>query len=309
MTSKQFFIRSLVFSTLIISLICIINWILDPFGLFHYQDRDLKPYSPSQERLCKYLYSFNYLQTNFEGLILGPSLSDNLNTEILLPYKIYNASINGGNISESKLIFTNILNNKGKIKYIVLCLDPYITKNSGTKTSDMQPSKYWGALGSPDIVKCYINELFVRKGFKKDYFNDYGYYNYNEEKAGLNVSEIIETDAQKTLTVDQLQIDPLALEDLKYIVDKAHQQGIKILAYYHPVPRPRYLKSIAYYHKYKLTVNSLFNSQDNIWDFNDEQYIGLTSDYRSFCDGTHLSYDGANYVLSEIKNKLDINIK
>jgi len=51
------------------------------------------------ERTSKYLFSFNYIPSNFEGMLIGSSVSDNLNTKKISKFKVYNASINGGNAS------------------------------------------------------------------------------------------------------------------------------------------------------------------------------------------------------------------
>src|SRR6185295_18204642 len=74
------------------------NYNLDYYGLFRdAKDRSLTFYS--NERTSKYLYGFNYIPANFDGLLIGTSASLNWDPSAIKGYRIYNASISGGNIS------------------------------------------------------------------------------------------------------------------------------------------------------------------------------------------------------------------
>ena len=57
-----------------------------------------------------------------------------MDTKKLTGYKIYNLSMTGANFSELKYAIDNILS-YGSIKLFIICLDPYITKDSGTKSA------------------------------------------------------------------------------------------------------------------------------------------------------------------------------
>ena len=82
------------------------NLYYDKFGLVKQKNEIL---ITSDERYSKYLLSYKYIPENYDGILIGPSVSGNLNTSNISNYKIYNASVNGGNYSELKLISERVL--------------------------------------------------------------------------------------------------------------------------------------------------------------------------------------------------------
>lgn len=200
---------------------------------------------------------------------------------------------------------------------IIICLDPYITKDSGMKTT---------AMGLKELVRTVIPlNAFVKNAYSRtkalvfptslpentdqvdnqpDYYNDYGYYNFNIDKVEIEKNQ--ETEYKKMmddfnpalLQTQKIDIDMRAYEDLKHIIDTAHKENWMVFAYYYPRLRPFYRSD------YKDRTINLFSPGDCVWDFNDDEYIELTADYRSYCDLSHLSYDGAEYVLNVISIKL-----
>ncbi|MGD0280244.1 MAG: hypothetical protein ABSC11_13195, partial [Smithella sp.] len=164
MTSKSFFLKTILLSLTIISGIMLFNLYMNEYGLFG-DVRGKSKIFCNNERTSKYLLSYKYIPTNFEGILIGPSLSDNLNTKDISGFKIYNTSISGGNISELKLIAENVIQ-KGNLKFIIICLNYYITKDHGCKTSHMNPQEYWGSLGSKETIKLYIERILIKLGIR-----------------------------------------------------------------------------------------------------------------------------------------------
>ena len=82
------------------------------------------------ERTTKYLFSYNYIPGNFDGLLVGTSISDeNWDTSHIAGMRVYNASINGGNISEEDLLLSNVLR-RGHPRLIMFVIHPYLTESS-----------------------------------------------------------------------------------------------------------------------------------------------------------------------------------
>lgn len=300
MTSKRFFYGTII-SVLLWCLIVIgINFYLDEFGLFGNAEKKLiKIYY--NERMSKYLFSFNYIPNNFDGVLIGPSLSDNLNTKVIKLYKTYNASINGGNISEIKPIVDNLLEHNNKVKFCIICLDPYFTKDHGKKTSNIGLSDYWGALGSLETLKLYINKQYDTK------INEFGFYDFNQEKMALDPKKEFEVRSKKP--EQKIYIDPIAFDELRQVIANLRKHNVKILGYFYP--RPNYKES-GYKDAYKIyqaKICTLFNSSDYVWDFNTESYLAFRKDFNNYSDGGHLSYQGASVVLSVIEAKLNEFIK
>jgi len=286
-------------------IIVLFNVAVNDYGLFgNVSGREIKIYSYlGSERLSKYLFSYNYIPSNFEGILIGSSVSDNLNTKLIQEFKIYNASLISGNISELRYIVDNLIQNNKKIWFMIICLDPYITKDSGRKTSYIHPREYWGALGSLDTVKMHISKLFVYVRLLPDYCNDYGYYNFNVDKVGIDSEKAIK-EAARHSRIEKIEIDDDALRDLKGVVSNAKKHGLKVFAFYYPRPRELYLLNKQPYSAYQTIINSAFSPEDLVWDFNGEYYKEFTRDYKNYSDSGHLSDAGALFLLKEIRNQI-----
>ena len=199
MTFKKFFYSSVLISICIITAIVLFNVYVNEYGLFG-NTKGMSINIWNNERTSKYLLSFNYIPTNFEGILIGPSVSDNLDTKKISGFKIYNASIDGGNISELKYIVENVIQ-RGNLKFIIICLSPYITKDHGPKTSDISQQKYWGALGSKEILYRYLYKLFTILGLRYDIYNDYGYMNFNLFFDSLHFLSVLWIDSQVLVNI------------------------------------------------------------------------------------------------------------
>lgn len=306
MTSKTFFIQTIGISLIVVTIVILVNIRLNDYGLFgDMTGRKLKIYSYlGSERLSKYLFSYNYIPSNFEGILIGSSLSDNLDTRLIENFKIYNGSLIGGNISELRLIMESLLNHNRHVKFMVICLEPYITKDSGKKTSYINPREYWGSLGSLDTLKLYVSKFLVHTGVLPDYCNEYGCYNFYVDKMGIDSKRAIQETAKNTVTKKPIEIDGTALKELRELIENTRRHGLRIFAYYHPHPYEIYAVKKDAFEEYEKVMNSLFSSEDFVWNFNDDSYKTFTKDYTNFCDSDHLSERGAHYLLEIIEKNI-----
>lgn len=118
MTSKRFVAETFVVIMLLFMVMSVSVNRFNDYGLF--EDVTGKSFEVmGNERTDKLLFSFNYIPNNFEGILIGPSLSDNLNTKDIKDYKIYNASINGGNVTELRKIVDTIAMFNNNIRFIM----------------------------------------------------------------------------------------------------------------------------------------------------------------------------------------------
>src|SRR5271168_458303 len=76
----------------------VLNYRINVFGVFG--DVSGKTYRSylNEDREAKYLFSFNYIPTNFDGIMIGSSISGNWDTRKIQLAKTYNLSIDGANI-------------------------------------------------------------------------------------------------------------------------------------------------------------------------------------------------------------------
>jgi len=306
LTFRKFFYNGIFLSLFFMGLVAAFNLYLNPYGIFgNMKGRAVTIYN--NERTSKYLLSFNYIPSNFDGVLIGPSVSDNLDTRDLLPYRVYNASLNGGNIMGLARITKNLIQ-KGKLNFLIICLSPYITKDHKIKTSHMVSEEILGSLGSLESIKYYIHRIKVWQGMEPMRWNAYGAYDYYLGESKIPVKDIRARILRQYPEDMKIAPDDLALEELKNLIQLARQHNIKIFGYYYPYLYDRYVQFETDYKEYQKRINRLFSDGDIIWDFNTETYRDFRSDYSNYGDHTHLSDKGAGFILAEIKKKLDAHL-
>jgi hypothetical protein len=260
------------------------------------------------ERTSKYLLSYNYIPANFEGILIGSSVSDNLDTKKISRFKTYNLSINGGNISELKYIAENVIK-RGNLKFIIICLYPYMTKDHGRKTPYIDQQEYWASLGSKETLKFYLDKLAIKYGFRYDIYNDYGYNNFNLilEKPVVAKAKITTQSDKSSITKNkdnQVEfIDEIAYNELFEIINLSRQKNVKIFGFYYPYYIENYNENL--FKTYKEKIDKLFDVKDVIMDLNTDEYLEFRSDLSNYYDKGHLSWKGTNYLIREMNAKLN----
>jgi hypothetical protein len=304
---KLFFWKSLGIAFALAALVAAGNMYRDEFGLF----RSVKGRQidiPVSERATKYLLSFRYIPVNFEGILIGPSLSDQLDTKQLRSLKTYNLSLLGANGNELRLLAENVLR-RGNMKAIIVCIDPFITRESGINDQRMQPHMYWSALGSTFMFKHYVDQMkehFKPRsgGFR---YNDYGAANIHSgsdpRQAITNFANLARKGSHAPIPVD-----PRAFAALQELFALARQKNVKIFAFYFPMPDEVFTALEPRYRDFQAKMNTLFTDRDTVWDFNADSYREFRRDYRNYSDQGHISSRGADFLLKEIDRRLAGNV-
>lgn len=298
MSAKKFCLRIFLFSLLIIGVLVAINWSIDLYGLFRSHE-SISIYS--DERTSKYLLAHKYVPENFDGYILGPSLSANIDPTVVKDQKIYNLSMMGANITEESAVVRKALDRKIP-SVVVMCLHPYLTLDHGMKTGMINEKEYYGAFGSVSLYKSYL--LWgVRKfnlapsKYPQNQFNNYGYNDYGVTLVKMPVEEKIAEQLTRDDAV-KTEIDPVAWEEFKTLVNELNEKKVKVITYFHPLPYPIYNKFRAPLDQYKKTMTDFLNGKAEIIDFTNDE--GFTKDLSNYIDHGHLSYKGQEYVLKKI---------
>ena len=303
MTFKRFFLFCLCASLLMVLLFVAIHVRSNDYGLFgDVRGRLIPVYA--NERTSKYLFSYNYIPSNFEGLLLGSSLSHNLNTKEVTGFKIYNGSLSGANFTELDLIAKNVIK-RGKLKFIVICLHPYTTQTHGRRSSFMNPHEYWESLGSLATLDLYRHKILVLLGKKEVISNEYGFHDRNLDKKIDSRKKISQAANSLMKSGKGIEIDEIAYKELADLVASARSQDVKIFAYFHPLPYELYLAQQESFADFQDKIKPLFTKQDRVWDFNSGQYLSFRRDYGNYIDHAHLSPKGARFILKEIVRHLN----
>ncbi len=299
MTFKLYLRNVFVVTLLLAGLFIFLNYWQDDFGLFEKKRTERRIWF--HEKTTKYLMSYNYIGNNFDGILIGSSVSANMNPQLLPKYNIYNLSLNGGNISELKYLIDKLFT-KDTIRYIVICLHPYMTKNSGLKSDQIAPVEYWKSLFSDLPVRVLLEKMWFMVGAQSVFHDSTSGFNDDNIFKG-NFDFQAKVERKKKIEIG-IHIDPVAYKELGQVIDNAHGKGIKVLAYHYPVYTGifnRYIPGV--WEKYKIEIEKLFNSEDLIWDMNSAEYQIINSEIKNYSDG-HLSDQGAALVLIDIERQL-----
>ena len=302
MTSRKFIALFLTAFAAFAMFIVIVNAYVDSYGLFRpAQGRLLTIYG--EERIAKYLHSFRYIPENFDGVLLGSSVSSIFETRDFSGYRVYNASIQGGNVADIKPIAENIFR-KRKLKLTLICIHRYITNDHDKKTDLITPKQYWGALGSPQLMISYVSRAANRLGIAHGRYDEYGALHSGPDPDGKAVQQRIDHTILGiklgTERIGNYHVDPIALEELGKVVAIARSRSEQLVIFYPPMPAPIRKICWAEYSNYKQTIGSLLEREDVVVDFNDAPYEYIQNDLRNFTDAVHVSRTGAAVVMAEL---------
>lgn len=286
----------------IVAIVVGVNYGVDFYGLFRDSShRSIRLYA--NERTGKYLLGFRYIPANFDGIVIGTSVTQNWDVAGVGSIRIYNASVSGANISEEKLIADNAFA-RGHMRLAIFCLAPYMTQSHGRKTAYMTPSEYWGALGSIQLLRDYTGATLRRlRGIAASTSADgagrIDVQGDDQQERWRGVRRRAEAPA-RDFVVDQQAIDEYA-----ELVRMAHAHGARVVGFTAPVYAPAYEAQRDAYEAYLARMRRLFSPDDLIIDFNAARYSAYTGDPATFVDGTHLSAKGAAYFSQELSRRIE----
>lgn len=289
MTSRRFLLEAIAFSLAACAVVAAINWRINFYALFrdvHGQERS----AINNERFAKYLYSYSYVPENFDGLISGSSLADNLDPSEIHGYRVYNLSLSGATIHESTIVVENALAH-GHFKLVLICLQPSDLIHEGTRAGGLVVRDYWSAFGSSQLFEDYAIELLRRARHRAPSYTAQGRIDYSVsgELASIGADEALAKDPGGALLGRWLfAARPDALQRLAELVSAIRAHGARVAAFYPAVYEPRYRILQAEYEGYRARVEPLFRPGE-VFDFNDGTHGEITRDPAKFADGRHLT--------------------
>jgi len=308
---KKYFLILLPACLGVLSVFVFANIFLDIFGLFGFRE-NARVYG--EERFSKYLMSFYYVPQHFEGMILGPSLSANLDPEPFPDENYFNASIMGARMNNIFSLATNILENNGKITKAIVCIHPYVTNDQGAEYTDfMQPDTYWKAFGSVNLLRVY--GLGLIRGFdlwpKKYPKGQYKPNGSNQFESLFRVEDVPGRIAEEVTKVKASDFDIGANQRLafKKLLALLQQKEIQTFVYFHPVPLPIYQAYQDQLHEFwKDILTGAEPSKDDLFsfhNFNTSDFSFFSGDESNYIDHGHLSKKGQKILMEEIHNQWD----
>lgn len=276
----------------------------DPFGLW----RDSGPRRIyTDERTSKYLLARRYVPQNFDGVLIGPSYSANIDPGHIEGTRLYNLSINAGNAYELKHVFEPAASS-GRLKYVVLCLHPYIVKESGFKTKGFGTNYLELALFSRTAGQIAAAAGSGRSMETPDVFarSEAGWNDFDQIKdlEKLDFRAYAARMAQAVPGSQSFHVDPRALQDVRDIVALAHRNNIRVFAFY--FPNDIWSFEAIYrsgWDAFRSDMAVIFGPEDVVWDMNTPDYDFIRANPDAYSDG-HLNRTGARLTAKVLQDRL-----
>jgi hypothetical protein len=276
----------------------------DPFGLW----RDSGPRRIyTDERTSKYLLARKYVPENFDGVLMGPSYSANIDPSHIEGTRLYNLSINGGNAYELKHVFGPAASG-GRLKYIVLCLHPYIVKESGFKAKGFGTNYLELALFSRPAGQIAAAAASGTPMEQPDVFarSEAGWNDFDQIK-DLEKPDFRAYATRMTQAVPGSQsfhVDPRALQDVRDIVALARRNNIRVFAFY--FPNDIWSFEAIYrsgWDAFRRDMAAIFGPEDVVWDMNTPDYDFIRTNPDAYSD-SHLNRTGARLTAKVLQERL-----
>ncbi|PIB34639.1 hypothetical protein BFP72_04045 [Reichenbachiella sp. 5M10] len=300
---RTYFFTTCISAVLLIALLISINVYVDMYGLYR-ETTDKTIYH--NEKLSKYLLAHRYIPENFNRVVIGPSLSDNLDLSTLgdNSKRYYNASVMGANITELNTILKEIVKH-GEIDQVIICLHPYLTKDAQSKGQSLNNKTRYSALGSLNLYQTYVF-YFIRTlnilptKYPQNQFSRDGTNNYYNQFRVENVKQRIKEEAIAHHD-EPIVVNRDALRELKKLLVYLDAQNIQVLGYFHPVPSIILEANKMEYLKYQQMIESLFLPSQHILDFNHPSYRFFRDNATNYIDHGHLSKRGQQFIVKELQ--------
>ena len=291
MTARTWLIETVGATFFLLIAIVLLNMSIDIYGIFRTaKGRHLLVYG--DERIAKYLLSEKYVPENFDTLLIGSSVSANWNTSEIDTWRVYNESIDGGNIVEEKAIADQALSNS-HIRAAILIVHPYLTSSHEFQTVRLTWRENLAALGSQSLLDAYKSKVRVKLHLEKQEFDEFGTDDFGDIPQKMNPH------LQKLMAPGtEFSIDGPAMASYRALVDELHSANIQIIYVIPPVLQSIYLPKAGAFANYSHTVLENKREGDRVIDFTSDEFVGFRSNPGNFQDGVHLTNQSAAEVVT-----------
>ncbi|HEX7838906.1 MAG TPA: hypothetical protein VF469_15620 [Kofleriaceae bacterium] len=273
------------------------NAAADIYGVFRDPaHRTLSVYG--DDRVAKYLLSTRYVQANFDGVLIGSSMSGNWDTGKMQSLHLYNESLNGGNMVEEKAIVDHLLERPG-IRAALVVVHPFLTASHEFNTVQIGPREIWGALGSQNLFDAYKSALKIRLGREEQAFDAAGTEDMGEDAKKLNAT----LQAMMKPGTD-FEIDPIALAAYRDIVAALRARHIPIAFVIPPTAEPLFTLKRDAFRRYAEALLGTRRPDERLLDFSSDEFAAFRQDASQFSDGVHLRGHGAQKITAIIDEHL-----
>ncbi len=278
--------------------VVLLNMSIDIYGIFRSaQGRHREVYG--DERIAKYLLSEKYVPENFDAILIGSSVSANWNTHGIDGFRVYNESLEGGNIVEEKAIADQALASS-EIKAAILIVHPYLTASHDFNTVRLTPRENLEALGSLNLLDAYKSEARVKLHLEREESDEFGTDDFGDIPNKMNPH------LQKLMAPgSEFYVDEIAMSNYKALIDELHAAKIQIVFVVPPLSQQIFVSKADALASYSRGILANKSDQDLFIDFTSDEFAAFRRDPNNFKDGVHLTNRAAREVIAEINTRID----
>lgn len=283
-------------STLVVvtSTIGAFNAWVDIYGLFRSAQGRRLPVL-GDPRVAKYLLSQRYVPENFDAILVGASISANWDVTEIRKLRVYNESLNGGNIVEERSLVEAAINRPG-IAVAFLNVHPALTRSHEFQTVVMSPSLRTSAIGSMSLKQAYKDWINIKLGRLPQIFN------YAGTETFLNVRTEMNIHMKQMWNAPDFIVDQQALDAYLGLVASLRRHGVRIIFIVPPTSQDLLKTKRPQMDRYVQMMRSKLGDGDLWIDF---LSTDLCENRANFSDGVHLTPAGASQVISRINLDVD----
>ncbi|MCB1558092.1 MAG: hypothetical protein KDJ50_04120 [Alphaproteobacteria bacterium] len=281
-----------------------LNYALNDFGLW--RDHAMPNQLYGDPLTAKYLLSQRAIPLHFDSLLIGPSVSANVDVGNIASLEMYNLSVQGTNILRIRPTLEAFLENNKRPGTLVFCLYPYFTNNLKLVPSRAYDDPERSALFSTIPLHAYLSRagryfsgeaaydkssrgMIDISEVRKDHRPPYAEFAKKQDK---KIAALI---AQPAFTPHDKIIDPEAYKALAEVIESARLKGYRIVAYYYPLNyRDFTIRQLnGEWPYFQQEMNKLFLDRDVVLDFNTSAYDDIRKSETAYMDN-HLNRLGAD---------------
>lgn len=274
-----------------------LNIVVDMYGLFRpTQGRRLGVFG--DERVAKYLLSMRYVPENFNAILIGASISDNWDVTAIDKLRVYNGSLNGGNIVEEKAVIEAALARPG-ISVVMILVHPALTYSHEFFTVDMTPDLARTALGSLSLWDAYKDMINVRLGRIPRLLDYAGTWTYLDPHSEMNIH------MKRMWSAPDFTVDASAWRAYRDLVATLHSRGVQIVFIVPPTSEQLLMTKRVPMQRYLQRMRSELGTGDLWIDFLTPAHEDFCRNRANFSDGVHFTPDGARQVVAYINTTVN----
>ena len=269
------------------------NVVLDPYGLYRTTEgRRLVSYG--DPRIAKYLLNARYVPEHFNAVLVGSSVTGNWDMSRVEKLRIYNDSLNGGNITEGDAILEMAIRQPG-ISTVLLLVHPAMTSNHEFRTVTLGPELRRSALGSLSLWEAYKDMIYVRLHRLAVWgtFDAAGAETFHDLDSEMN-------DSTKALwkAGDTFDVDPIAIATYRDAIRHIRGKRLQIIFVVPPTEETLLQTKRAAFDRYVRMIRA-DSTADDLWiDFTTDRYAAFRKDATNFPDRSHLTAEAAGTLVS-----------